>query len=61
MPVKSKAKVSIDAEVYVRNEKQGHFTMTDSHVTFYRPRCSNPAARYSYKQLMNLIEKDLAE
>lgn len=58
--VESKSNISIDVEVKARTgEKKGHISLTSGNLYYYRPSAKNETARYTYQQLIDLIEKDL--
>jgi len=57
--VESKTNVSIDIEVKSGNEKAGHLSLTKGNIYYYRANAKKETARYTYLQLIDLIEQDL--
>ena len=60
--VESKSNISMDIEVKARTgEKRGHLSLTSGNLYYYRTNAKKESARYSYQQLIDLIERDLEE
>ncbi len=60
--VESKSNMSIDIEVKSRaGEKKGHISLTSGNLYYYRVNAKNESARYTYQQLIELIERDLED
>ena len=59
-PVESKSNITIEVEVKSRTGiKKGHLSLTSGNLYYYRPSAKSEAARYTYQQLIELIENDL--
>lgn len=59
--VESKTSMNIEIKVKsIEGETQGWFLLTSGNVGYYRKHAKNETASYTYKQLMTLIEKDIA-
>jgi len=55
----SKINMSVDIEVKSGDEKAGHLSLTKGNINYYRANAKNLTARYTYLQLIDLIEQDL--
>lgn len=56
-----KTNVRIDVEVMGRDDtKRGHLTLTTGNIHYYRPNAKTATATYTYQQLIDLIEEQLA-
>ena len=60
--VESKTNLSADIHVKGRNgDTKGHLSLTSGNVYYYRRNAKDETARYTYQQLIDLIESDLEE
>lgn len=58
----AKTKFEISIEIIGNDEaKKGHIRLTSGNLYFYRTNAKTEAARYTYQQLVDLIERDLIE
>jgi hypothetical protein len=56
--VEKKTKVSMEIEVIGRDGiKKGHLSMTSGNIYYYRPNAKIITAKYTYQQLIDLLEK----
>lgn len=57
-----KTRINIEIEVIGRDEcKKAHFSLSTGNVNYYRANAKTLTANYTYQQLADLIERDLAE
>jgi len=60
--VESKSSISIDIEVKARKgEKKGHLSITSGNLYYYRTNAKSETKRYTFLQLIDLIEKDIED
>lgn len=60
--VETKTEMSLDIKVKsVKGETLGWLQLTSGNISYYRKHAKVESARYTYQQIMHLIEKDLEE
>mgnify|MGYP000305885908 CR=1 FL=1 len=58
----SKTRVNIEIEVIGRDAvKKAHFSLSSGNVSYFRANAKTLTAKYTYQQLAELIERDLAD
>jgi len=57
--VESKTNMSIDIEVKSDGQKVAHLTLTKGNLYYYRANAKKETARYTYLELIDLIEQSL--
>jgi len=57
--VESKTNMAIEIEVKSDSQKVAHLTLTKGNIYYYRANAKKETARYTYLQLIDLIEQDL--
>lgn len=56
----AKTNVKIDIEVIGKDgAKKGHLSLSSGNVYYYRTNAKTETARYTYQQLVDLIEKNI--
>ena len=59
--VESKTNMTIEIEVKSDSQKAAHLTLTKGNIYYYRANAKKETARYTYLQLIDLIERSLEE
>lgn len=58
--VESKSRINIDIEVIGRDGlKKGSFSLSSGNFYYFRANAKTETRRYTYQQLLDLIEKDI--
>ena len=58
--VERKTKITIEMEVVgYDGKKRGHLEFTSGNIYYYRLNGKQPAAQYTYQQLMDLMESEI--
>jgi len=57
--VESKTNMIVEVEVKSDTQKVAHLTLSKGNVYYYRANAKKETARYTYLQLIDLIEQDL--